>query len=300
MERIKGIIPPMVTPLKNESELDLEGCRKLIEHIIGGRAGGLFILGTTGESQSLSHKLRHELVELVCKQVAGRIPVLVGISDTAIEESLALAEKAYECGASGVVAAAPYYLAPSQQEMVEYFSELADKLSLPLYLYNMPSCVKVFLEIETVLRLSEHPNIVGLKDSSANMTYFQKLLYLLRNKDFALYMGPEEMTAAAVMAGADGGINGGANLCPELYTAMYDAAVAQDCEKVTMLQERIIQISTELYSIGKYGSSYLKGLKCALAELGLCCGHIAWPYREFVGPEKVKVRQALLKTGIIK
>lgn len=300
MKRIKGIIPPMVTPLKNESELDVEGCRKLIEHIIGGRAGGLFILGTTGEAQSLSHSLRSEFVGLVCKQVAGRVPVLVGISDTAIEESLALAEKAWECGAAGVVAAAPYYLAPSQQEMIEYFTELADRVKLPLYLYNMPSCVKVFLEVGTVVKLSEHPNIAGLKDSSANMTYFQKLLYLFRDKDFALYMGPEEMTAAAVMAGADGGINGGANLCPELYTDMYEAARAHDTEKVNELQQKIMQISTELYGIGKYGSSYLKGLKCALAETGLCSGHIAWPYREFVGPEKVRVRQALLKLGILK
>lgn len=300
MKRIKGIIPPMVTPLKNESELDVEGCRKLIEHIIGGRAGGLFILGTTGEAQSLSHSLRSEFVGLVCKQVAGRVPVLVGISDTSIEESVALAYKAWECGAAGVVAAAPYYLAPSQQEMIEYFTELADRVKLPLYLYNMPSCVKVFLEVGTVVKLSEHPNIAGLKDSSANMTYFQKLLYLFRDKDFALYMGPEEMTAAAVMAGADGGINGGANLCPELYTDMYEAARAHDTEKVNELQQKIMQISTELYGIGKYGSSYLKGLKCALAETGLCSGHIAWPYREFVGPEKVRVRQALLKLGILK
>ena len=228
MKRIKGIIPPMVTPLKDEKELDVEGCIRLTEHIVSGGVGGLFILGTTGEAQSLSHSLRSEFVGLVCKQVAGRVPVLVGISDTAIEESLALAEKAWECGAAGVVAAAPYYLAPSQQEMIEYFTELADRVKLPLYLYNMPSCVKVFLEVGTVVKLAGHPNIAGLKDSSANMTYFQKLLYLFRDKDFALYMGPEEMTAAAVMAGADGGINGGANLCPELYTEMYEAARAHD------------------------------------------------------------------------
>ena len=300
MERIKGIIPPMVTPLKDEKELDMEGGVRLTEHIVSGGVGGLFILGTTGEAQSLSHSLRSEFVGLVCKQVAGRVPVLVGISDTSIEESVALADKAWECGAAGVVAAAPYYLAPSQQEMIEYFTELADRVKLPLYLYNMPSCVKVFLEVGTVVKLAGHPNIAGLKDSSANMTYFQKLLYLFRDKDFALYMGPEEMTAAAVMAGADGGINGGANLCPELYTEMYEAARAHDTEKVNELQQKIMQISTELYGIGKYGSSYLKGLKCALAETGLFSGHIAWPYREFVGPEKVRVRQALLKLGILK
>ena len=108
MKRIKGIIPPMVTPLKDEKELDVEGCIRLTEHIVSGGVGGLFILGTTGEAQSLSHSLRSEFVGLVCKQVAERVPVLVGISDTSIEESVALAYKAWECGAAGVVAAAPY------------------------------------------------------------------------------------------------------------------------------------------------------------------------------------------------
>lgn len=300
MKKIKGIIPPMVTPLTSEGQIDREGTENLVEHIIAGGVGGIFILGTTGEAQSLTHEQRKNFVELVCSKVSGRVPVLVGISDTAIDESISLAEFANNCGAAGVVAAAPYYLAPSQQEMVEYFGHLADSVSLPLYLYNMPSCVKVFLEVDTVKKLSDHPNIAGLKDSSANMTYFQKLLYMFRNTDFALYMGPEEMTAEAVMAGADGGINGGANLCPGLYTAMYKAAAENNCKKVAELQEKIMAISTELYGIGKYGSSYLKGLKCALSEVGLCNGYIEWPYREFNGPEKVKVRQALLRLGILK
>ena len=299
MKRIKGIIPPMVTPLTSEGQIDREGSARIVEHLIGGGVGGIFILGTTGEAQSLTHGQRKEFVELVCSEVSGRVPVLVGISDTSVEESISLAAVAERHGAAGVVAAAPYYLAPSQQEMVEYFSHLADCVNLPLYLYNMPSCVKVFLETDTVKKLSEHPNIAGLKDSSANMTYFQKLLYMFRDKDFALYMGPEEMTAEAVMAGADGGINGGANLCPELYTSMYKAAEEKDCAKVAELQEKIMAISTELYGIGKYGSSYLKGLKCALAETGLCNGYVAWPYREFNGPEKARVRQALLKLGIL-
>ena len=195
MNAIKGIIPPMITPLKGNDELDREGAVRLTEHILAGGVHALFLLGTTGEAQSLTYRLRYEFVELVCKQVAGRVPVLVGVTDTSLDESVKLAAHAAACGAVGVVAAAPYYFAPSQQELIEYYTALADALPLPLYLYNMPSHVKVFLEPATVKTLADHPNIVGLKDSSANMTYFQTLLYYLGDRDdFSLYIGPEELT----------------------------------------------------------------------------------------------------------
>ncbi len=177
--KLQGIIPPMITPLKGDDELDREGTVRLTEHLVAGGVHAIFLLGTTGEAQSLTYRLRYEFVELVCRQVAGRIPVLVGVTDTAFIESVRLAEHAAKCGAVGVVAAPPYYFAPSQQELIEYYTALADALPLPLYLYNMPSHVKVFLEPATVKTLANHPNIIGLKDSSANMTYFQTLLYHL-------------------------------------------------------------------------------------------------------------------------
>lgn len=298
MKKIQGIIPPMITPLKGNDELDREGAVRLIEHMLKGGVHALFILGTTGEAQSLTYRLRYEFVELVCKQVAGRVPVLVGVTDTSLDESVKLAEAAARCGAAGVVAAAPYYFAPSQQEMIEYFTALADALPLPLYLYNMPSHVKVFLEAATVKKLAEHPNIVGLKDSSADMNYFETLLYHLGGRDdFALYVGPEELTGECVLMGADGGVNGGANMFPELYVAMYEAAKAGDVVRVRELQRRIMQISVSIYTVGKYGSSYLKGVKCALSLLGICDDYISWPYRHFRAEERAKIREALEALG---
>ena len=276
MEKLKGIIPPMITPLKGNDELDREGAIRLVEHMIAGGVHALFLLGTTGEAQNLTYRLRYEFVELVLKQVAGRVPVLVCVTDTSLDESVRLAEHAKACGAVGVVAAAPYYFAASQPELIEYYTALADALCLPLYLYNMPSHVKVFLEAKTVATLADHPNIVGLKDSSANMTYFETLLYLLGDReDFSLYVGPEELTGECVMMGADGGVNGGANMFPELYVAMYNAAEAGDLKKVRELQRRIMQISTTIYTVGKYSSSYLKGVKCALSLLGICDGYLS-------------------------
>lgn len=301
MEKIKGIIVPMVTPLKGDGncEIDREGAERLVEHMIAGGVHALFLLGTTGEAQSLPYTERYGFVETVCRRVAGRVPVLVGITDTSMDESLKLAALAKECGAVGVVAAAPYYFAPSQQELTEYYTALADRVCLPLYLYNMPSHVKVFLEARTVAVLAEHPNIVGLKDSSANMTYFETLLYMLREKpDFALYVGPEELTGECVLMGADGGVNGGANMFPRLYVDMYEAAAKHDISRVRELQRRIMAVSTSLYSIGKYGSSYLKGVKCALSLMGICDDYLAYPYRRFRSEERDRVRQALRELGV--
>ncbi|MBO5686356.1 MAG: dihydrodipicolinate synthase family protein [Alistipes sp.] len=298
MEKLKGIIPPMITPLKGNDELDREGAIRLVEHMIAGGVHALFLLGTTGEAQNLTYRLRYEFVELVLKQVAGRVPVLVCVTDTSLDESVRLAEHAKACGAVGVVAAAPYYFAASQPELIEYYTALADALCLPLYLYNMPSHVKVCLEAKTVATLADHPNIVGLKDASANMTYFETLLYLLGDReDFSLYVGPEELTGECVMMGADGGVNGGANMFPELYVAMYNAAEAGDLKKVRELQRRIMQISTTIYTVGKYSSSYLKGVKCALSLLGICDGYLSYPYRQFREEERAKIRQALLDLG---
>src|SRR5690606_15059158 len=176
-----GIIPPMVTPLLSDNlSLDLKGVNNLLEHLIAGGVHGVFVLGTTGESTSLSYKTRIQLINESCKIVNGRIPVFVGITDTSIEESLHLASIAKKAGASYVVAAPPYYYGLGQEELFKYYWKLADSLPLPLFLYNMPSHTKINIEPKTVARLSEHPNIVGLKDSSANTVYFQNLCFLLK------------------------------------------------------------------------------------------------------------------------
>lgn len=296
---LRGIVPPMVTPLLDNDTLDKDGVKKLIEHMIGGGVHGLFILGTTGEAPSLSYAVRYELIKMTCDIVAGRVPVLVGITDTSISESIKIADYAAECGAAGVVSAPPYYFAPAQQELIEFYNELADALPLPLFLYNMPSHVKVVFDPPTVKELAKHPNIVGLKDSSANMVYFQSLIHIMReDPDFSLLVGPEELTAESVMMGAAGGVNGGANMFPKLYVDLYDAAVARDLDKVRELQVRVMEISTTIYKIGKYGSSYLKGVKCALSLMGICDDYMAAPFREFRTEERKKVQEILEKLGI--
>lgn len=294
--KLNGIIPPMVTPLLSTDKLDTVGVQNLIEHLFKGGVNGIFILGTTGETQHLSIKLREELIRESSRVLAGRLPLLVGITDTSMSESLYLAHVAKECGANAVVAAPPYYFALGQPELYEYYKSLSEQSPLPLYLYNMPSHTKVMIEPDTVQKLSELPNIVGLKDSSANSVYFHKLLHRMHaNPEFSLFVGPEEMMASVVLMGADGGVAGGANLYPELFVALYKAAAAKDLQKVAELQSKVMEVGESLYSIGRFGSSYIKGIKTALALKGICSDSLAEPFNVFLSPEKQKVQAALIQ-----
>jgi len=167
-----GIIPPLVTPLLDNDKLDIDGLERLIERLIKGGVHGLFILGTTGEAQSISYRLRHEMIKETCRINAGRLPVLVCISDTSIVESIHLAHVGAECGASAVVSAPPYYFAPGQPELAEFYEDLIPQLPLPIFLYNMPSHTKVNFAPATIQRIARNPQVVGFKDSSANAVYF--------------------------------------------------------------------------------------------------------------------------------
>ena len=291
---LQGIIPPLVTPLLNNDTLDVEGLEKLIEHTISGGVHGVFILGTTGEFASISYKLRKELTERTCKLVRGRIPVLVGITDSAFTESLNLAKVATECGADAVVLAPPYYFAAGQPELLGYLQRIMLQMPLPLFLYNMPTHTKVMFTPETVKAAAEIPGIIGIKDSSSDLAYFKQVQYALKDRDdFTFMVGPEEFMAEFVLTGGHGGVNGGANLFPKLYVDLYNASVNRDFEKITALQQKVMQISTTIYNVGHFGSSYLKGLKCALSLSGICSDFMAEPFHRFNQPEREKIQKAL-------
>jgi 4-hydroxy-tetrahydrodipicolinate synthase len=298
---LRGIVPPMVTPLRGRDELDAAGLERLVEHILAGDVSGLFILGTTGEGPSLSYRLRKEFIERTCRQVRGRVPVLVGITDTAFIESLNVARWAADAGADAVVLAPPYYLPEGQPELQEYLDHIVPELPLPLFLYNMPALTKVQFELDTVRRAMDNPRIVGLKDSSGNMIYFHRVVGLLKHRpDWTLLIGPEEMLADAVFAGGHGGVNGGANVHPRLYVELFGAAQAGDTARARELHAQVMRISDNLYHVGRHPSAIIKGIKCALSLLGVCDDFMAEPFHRFREPEREKVRQLLAEIGLLK
>lgn len=298
MNRLCGIVPPMVTPLLQPDTLDVAGLERLVEHMIAGGVHGIFVLGTTGEAPSLSYRLRRELVERTCRLVKGRAPVLVGITDTAMVESIALAEHSADVGASAVVAAPPFYFPAGQPELVHYVERLTARLPLPLMLYNMPMMTKVSFAAQTLSAVRDNPRIAGIKDSSGDLVYFEQVLEIARGRpDWSVLIGPEHLLVDAVARGAQGGVNGGANLFPRLFVQLHDAACRGDTARITALQAKVLELG-RIYQVGRHASSIIKGLKCALSLRGICDDGMAEPFQRFDPPEREKVRGLLAELAL--
>jgi len=292
-KKLKGIVPPLITPLKDRDTLDVQGLEKLVEHVLGGGVHGLFILGTTGEGPSLGYRLREEFIKRVCGQVADRVPVVVGITDTAFVESVKMSQVAAEAGASGVVLSTPYYFPAGQTELEGYVRHLVPELALPVTLYNMPSLTKVWFEIETLRRLADLDGIVGVKDSSGDMDYYSNLCKLRSERSgWSFLVGPEERLIESIALGGDGGVNGGANAYPKLFVEAYEAAVAGDVTRCEALQAKI-QAFGEIYAIGKYASRFIKATKCASSILGLCDDFMAEPFNRFYPQDRARLKAIL-------
>jgi dihydrodipicolinate synthase/N-acetylneuraminate lyase len=296
---LTGIVPPMVTPMRGRDDLDVPGLERLVERILAGGVSGLFVLGTTGEGPSLGYRLRRELVERVCRQVRQRVPVLIGITDTAFVEALDLARFAADAGASALVAAPPYYLPGGQPELVEYLEHLVPELPLPLFLYNMPALTKVSFEMETIRRAIGEPRIVGLKDSSGDLAYFRGALELSKDRaDWSVFVGPEQLLMEATLAGGHGGVPGGANLFPALYVTLYRACRAGDEPRARELHAAVMRVSDSLYHIGRHPSAFIKGIKCGLACLGVCDDFMAEPFHRFRAGERALVAQRVAELQV--
>ena len=309
MKKLTGLIPPMVTPLDAKRRLDKKGTRNMVHHLLKGGVDGIFLLGTTGEGPHLSYAIREELVKTVCAEVRkyGRvvaprpphaaIPVLVGITETDLDDAVAFASKCKAYGAAAVVAAPPYYFKLTQAECVAWFTEMADRLPLPLVIYDMPAHTDTIIEPATIAKLAAHPNIVAMKDSSSIIALFNKFRIALEPyaEKFSLFMGPDEAMGEAVLLGADGGVCTGANLWPAQFKAMYLAAKAGDVETVRRLQRFTTMSSYLLYGLGQGQVGFLKGVKAALAEMGLIQNVLAAPFAPFDGRERAQVKTALKK-----
>ena len=295
---LRGIVPPLATPLTSRDQLDHAALERLVERTIVGGVHGLFILGTTGEAAALSGRMRREIVERVTRQVAGRIPVLVGVSDTSLADALTASKHATDAGADAVVATTPYYVPLEQSELFEFFRALHDESPLPLYLYNMPGLTKTWISLEVVRAAMDLPNVHGLKDSSGDLGYFRDVANELhRRPDWSLLVGPESLLVDTLALGGHGCVGGGANVWPQLFVALYDAAVRGDLAEVERLQGLLSELAL-IYSDGQYGACAIRGIKCALSILGICDEQMAAPFRPSPLAQRAAIVDRLAELGV--
>jgi 4-hydroxy-tetrahydrodipicolinate synthase len=283
---LKGIIPPMITPLKSNDELDRKGVEKLIEHIIGGGVHGLFLLGTNGEGPSLSYRIKKEFVKLSCEIIQGRVPVLVGITDSSFSEAMVMAEYSKTVGADSVVVAPPFYFPATEDEMINYVEKLAAVTPLPFVLYNMPMHTKINLTIPTIQRAREL-GCIGVKDSSGDMANIYMLIDAFKDdQDFAVFVGTELYTSDAVIGGAHGSVAGGANVFPKLFVDLYDASVRRDLETVAFLKDQIVWLCNTMYQVSPSAARITIAFKSALSVMGICSDEMALPLQKLVGKDR--------------
>lgn len=283
---IRGIIPPMVTPLNSDNELDDRGLENLINHMIDGGVHGIFLLGTTGEATSFRYELRKELITKSCKITNDRVPLMVGITDTSPEYSVEMAEFCKDAGVQSVVVAAPYYFPLSQSEVKRYFDNLVPRLPLPFLLYNMPSHTKVHFTLETVKHIREL-GALGIKDSSGDMLYLLSLIDAFKDyPEFSVIAGTEIFLPETILQGGHGAVAGGANMFPQLFVELYHASQNRDYEKITFLRKIVMKIYNTIYNVGNKSSRYIKGTKSVLAAMDVCNDYVAYPMQQFEGAER--------------
>jgi 4-hydroxy-tetrahydrodipicolinate synthase len=289
-----GIIPPVVTPLLSAEELDAAAVDRVVDHMIDGGVSGLFLLGTTGEGPSLMYQVRYEMVEQACRKADGRVPSLVCVTDCSMGEAIALAEHSAEHGAAAIVSAAPYYFDVTQKHLAAWFRELADRSPLPLMLYNMPSCVGVNLDLDTVIELSDHENIIGIKDSGGDLAAFQKMAARFNGRqDFVTFIGSEELLPSAVAAGGAGGVTGGGNLLPQLYSDLYSASVENNSSRIAELRVLMERVFQTVYRDPSGKMNIIPALKYALSLCGLCNSQTAPPLLPLAEDHAAQIRNGL-------
>ena len=260
---------------------------------------GLFVLGTTGEAAAVSVRMRKEIVEQVSRQTAGRIPVLVGVSDTSLVDALAAAEHAAAAGADAIVATTPYYLPLEQEELLDYFRALHDESPLPLYLYNMPGLTKTWISLEVVRAAMDWPNVHGLKDSSGDLAYFREIAAdLHRRPDWSLLVGPEGLMVDTLAMGGHGCVGGGANVFPKLLVDLYEAATRGDQAETERLQAQLRTLSV-IYGDGQYGACAVRGIKCALSLLDICDEQMAATFRQATAEQRAATVTALKELKLL-
>lgn len=283
---IHGIIPPLVTPLINDNELDEEGLERLINWILKSGVHGIFLLGTTGEGTSLSYKSRELFIRLACSIIDKKVPVMVSITDTSFKGSIEVAHICKDAGADSLVVAPPYYFPITNIEMQRYLDDLVSELPLPFLLYNMPSHTKLHMSVDTV-KHAKDLGAIGIKDSSGDMLYIIDLISKFKNSDnFSIITGTELFIPETILHGGDGAIAGGANMFPQLFVEYYNASLEKNFTKIELLRQIVKDIYITIYNTGNSSSRYLISTKCALSVMGICNDYVAHPIRQFDKSDK--------------
>lgn len=294
MMTLHGIIPPVVTPFTADHELDLPALRRHIDWQLSCRVNGIFVLGTTGEFYALDEREKQAVTAAAIEHLNGRSPLFVGTGAETTREVLRVTAMAERERAAGVSVITPYFIKPTQAELFDHFRRIAESTSLPVVLYNNPAtCGGLSIEPDTVGRLAELPNIVGIKDSSGDLQNTIEILRATPRGKFSVLNGRDTLIFAALSCGVQGAIPASCNITPELCVGLYEAFVRGDIPAAREFQSRLHPVRMAV-PLGTGNGA----IKEALAMLGRSCGPNRLPIAPFNDEKKAKLRAILLKAGL--
>ena len=242
MTLIKGIIPPILTPMNDDESINYGELRNQVNRMIDAKVSGVFALGTNGEAYALSHKEKVEILKNVVDEAKKRVPVYAGTGCPTTKETITLSKEAEEIGADVLSVIVPYFAAASQDELYDHFKAVAESVKIPVVLYNIPARTGNALAPATVARLAKDvPNILGAKDSSGNFDNMKQYIELTTGigKDFSVLSGNDSLILPALVFGGKGGIAGCANVFTRTMVEIYEAFEAGDLERAKKVQDSI-------------------------------------------------------------
>lgn len=292
----KGIIPAVITPLTSEGKFNEKAMRKLLNYLIEGGVHGLFVVGTTGEFYGLTPEEKREIYRITVDEVKGRVPVYAGTNGITTRETIMLTQIAEECKVDAVSVLTPMFIAPTQDQLIIHYKSVAENTNLPVVLYNNPPKTSVNLSPATVAKLAEVPNIVGIKDSSGDLTITAEYIRLTQNIDkFSVLMGRDTLIYGALCYGAAGSIASCANVAPGLCAEIYEKFIAGDLKGSLKAQFTLAPLRIA-FALGTFPAV----IKESLTMLGIEAGPCMEPAGPMTNDERTKLRKVLTDMGLLK
>jgi 4-hydroxy-tetrahydrodipicolinate synthase len=291
----KGIIPAVITPLTADGKFSEPAMRKLINHLIDGGVHGLFIVGTTGEFYGVTPDEMRYIFTVAVDETKGRVPIYAGTGAITTRESVERTKIAAECGADAVSVLTPMFISPSQEQLVRHYQAIAASTELPVLLYNNPPKTGINLTVDTVAKLADVDNIVGIKDSSGDFTLTAEYIRTTRGKNFHVLLGRDTLIYAGLCYGATGSIAACANVAPRLCADIYDKYLAGDLAGALEAQFTLAPLRIA-FTIGTFPAV----IKESLAMLGIEAGPCMDPVGPMTAEERAKLRKVLVGMGLLK
>jgi len=289
---IVGSIVALVTPMNDDGRVDFEAYKRLIDWHIAEGTDCIGVVGTTGESPTVSMEENCELIRVAVQHAAGRVPVMAGTGANSTAEAIELARFAKSVGADCHLSVVPYYNKPSQEGIYRHFKAIAEAVELPLVLYNVPSRTVVDMQPETALRLAQLPGVIGIKEATGDIA---RAAWLIKQapKSFAVYSGDDGTAVALMLLGGRGNVSVTANLAPRRMHEMCIAAIEGDVRRATALHLELLPLHKHLFCEPSPAPA-----KWALSQMGRCSEHVRLPLLPLTDAGQALVRAAMNDCGL--